>query len=92
MDYILGGVFTVDDYKLYDYMRYLNETENINIEPSACTAFEGYVKFEKSLEGKQYIIEHKLEKIMQNAVHTSAATGGSLVPEEMNKIFLATRL
>ncbi|HPW99248.1 MAG TPA: D-serine ammonia-lyase [Sedimentibacter sp.] len=92
MDYVLGGVFTVDDYKLYNYMRYLNETENINIEPSACAAFEGFIKFESSEEGKQYIRQHKLENIMQNAVHTAWATGGSLVPEEINRQFLATRL
>lgn len=92
MDYILGGVFTVDDYKLYDYMRLLNETENINIEPSACAAFEGSVKFENSLEGNQYIKNHNLENIMQNAVHIAWATGGSLVPEEINKQFLQTYL
>ncbi|MDD4088819.1 MAG: D-serine ammonia-lyase [Tissierellia bacterium] len=92
MDYILGGVFTVDDYKLYDYMRYLHETENINIEPSACAAFEGFVKFETTEEGKRYIRQHNLENKMQNIVHTVWATGGSLVPEEINKQFLSTYL
>lgn len=92
MDYVLGGVFTLDDYKLYDYMRYLHEKENINIEPSACAAFEGFIKFETTEEGKRYIREHNLENTMQNAVHIAWATGGSLVPEEVNKQFLATRL
>ncbi|HPY56598.1 MAG TPA: D-serine ammonia-lyase, partial [Sedimentibacter sp.] len=91
MDYILGGIFTIYDYKLYDYMRYLHETENISIEPSACAAFEG-VKLENTEEGKQYIRKHNLENKMQNAVHIAWATGGSLVPEEINKQFLATRL
>ena len=91
MDYILGGIFTIDDYKLYDYMRYLHETENISIEPSACAAFEG-VKLENTEEGKQYIKKHNLENKMQSAVHIVWATGGSLVPEEINKQFLATRL
>ena len=92
MDYVLGGVFTVDDYKLYDYMRCLNETENINIEPSACAAFEGCIKLENTEEGKQYIKDHKLENKMQNAIHTAWATGGSLVPEEINKQFLEIRI
>ncbi len=92
MDYILGGVFTVDDYKLYDYMRYLHETENISIEPSACAAFEGFIKFEATKEGKQYIKQYNLENKMQNAVHIAWATGGSLVPEEINKQFLKTHL
>ena len=92
MDYVLGGIFTVDDYKLYDYMRCLNETENINIEPSACAAFEGCIKLENTEEGKQYIKDHNLKNKMQNAIHTAWATGGSLVPEEINKQFLEIRI
>lgn len=92
MDYVLGGVFTVNDYKLYDNMRYLHNTENINIEPSACAAFEGVVTLENSEEGKLYIKDHGLENKMQNATHIAWATGGSLVPEEINKQFLETKL
>ncbi len=92
MDYVLGGVFTVDDYKLYNNMRYLNESENINIEPSACAAFEGIIKLETSNEGAEYIKSHKLEDKMRNAVHIAWATGGNLVPEEINKQFLNTYL
>lgn len=92
MDYVLGGVFTVDDYKLYDNMRYLHNTENINIEPSACAAFEGVVSIEKSEEGKEYLKLNNLQNKMQNATHIAWATGGSLVPEEINKQFLETYL
>jgi D-serine dehydratase len=92
MDYLLGGVITIDDYKLYDYMRNLHETENIDIEPSACAAFEGFVKFETTDEGKEYIKRHNLENNMKNAVHIAWETGGSLVPEEINKQFLETYL
>lgn len=92
MDYVLGGVFTIDDHKLYDNMRYLHNTENISIEPSACAAFEGVVSLEKSEEGKTYIHEHNLVDKMQNAIHIAWATGGSLVPEEVNKQFLETKL
>lgn len=92
MDYLLSGIFTVDDYKLYDNMRFLHETENINIEPSACAAFEGVVKLESYKEGMDYIKKHNLENKMKNAVHIAWATGGSLVPEEINKYFLETHL
>lgn len=92
MDYILAGIFTIDDYQLYDYMRYLNETENINIEPSACASFQGVVKFENTQEGKEYIKTYCLKEKMQNAVHIPWATGGSLVPDEINKQFLETHL
>ena len=47
MEPILSGIFTVDDFKLYDYLRILNETENKKIEPSSCAAFEGVVSLLK---------------------------------------------
>ena len=43
MDPILSGVFTLEDYKLYDYLRYLDSSEHKRIEPSSCAAFEGPV-------------------------------------------------
>ncbi len=92
MDYVLGGIFTIDDYKLYDNMRLLHDSEKIDIEPSACAAFEGAVKLEKSDEGKEYIKKHRLENKMKNSSHIAWATGGSLVPEEINKQFLETHL
>lgn len=92
MDYLLAGVFTIEDYKLYDNMRMLHNSENIDIEPSACAGFEGVIKMESSQTGKDYIIKHQLQDKMKNATHISWATGGSLVPEEINKDFLNTYL
>lgn len=92
MDYFLSGIFTVDDYKLYDNMRFLHDTESIDIEPSACAAFEGAVKMQSLPEGRKYIREHRLEDKLKNAVHIAWATGGSLVPEEINRQFLETHL
>ena len=90
MDHILSGIFTIDDYKLYDNMRSLFETENIKIEPSACAAFQGPIMLESTEEGKKYIKERGLTDKMKNATHIAWATGGSLVPEEVNKSFLKT--
>ncbi|MDF2948977.1 MAG: dsdA [Sedimentibacter sp.] len=92
MDSMLGGIFTVEDYKLYDNMRFLHESENIDIEPSACAAFEGVIKIEVSEVGKEYIKANDLQEKMKNAVHIAWATGGSLVPEEINRGFLTTHL
>jgi len=92
MDYLMGGVFTVEDYKLYDNMRMLHDSEHIDIEPSACAGFEGVIEIEKSEAGKDYINKHQLRDKMKNATHISWATGGSLVPEEINREFLATHL
>ncbi len=92
MDHILSGIFTIDDYKLYDNMRSLYESENIKIEPSACAAFQGPIMFESTEEGKKYIKEYGLINEMKSATHIAWATGGSLVPEEINKAFLETHL
>lgn len=91
MDSILSGEFTVEDYKLYDYLRCLNESENIRIEPSACAAFEGPVTLLKYEETKRYI-ESRIGKNMENAYHICWATGGRMVPEEDMKKFLNTYL
>jgi len=92
MDHILSGIFTINDYKLYNNMRSLYETENIKIEPSACAAFQGPVMLESTKEGRTYIMENGLNDKMHNSIHIAWATGGSLVPEEVNKIFLETFL
>lgn len=92
MDHILSGIFTVNDNKLYDNMRFLSNTEGINIEPSACAAFEGPVILEASLEGKEYLNAHRLEDIKSNITHIAWATGGKLVPSEINEQFLKTHL
>ncbi|MBP1926077.1 D-serine dehydratase [Sedimentibacter acidaminivorans] len=92
MDHILSGIFTIDDYKLYDNMRSLYETENIKIEPSACASFQGLAMLYSSEEGQKYIKKNGLQDKMNNSTHIAWATGGSLVPEEVNKTFLETFL
>ena len=91
MEPILSGIFTVDDYKLYDYLRILNETENKRIEPSSCAAFEGVVSLLKYEDSKKYI-ENRIGKNINSAYHVCWATGGRMVPKEDMEIFLNTYL
>lgn len=91
MDPILSGIFTVQDYKLYDYLRCLDETENKRIEPSSCAAFEGVVSLFNYEESKKYVDDF-LGDTVKNAYHICWATGGSMVPEEDMKEFLKTYL
>lgn len=91
MEPILSGEFTISDYKLYDYLRCLNETENIRIEPSACASFQGPVELIKNEETKKYI-EQKIGNNIENAYHICWATGGSMVPKEDMDNFLKTYL
>lgn len=91
MENILSGEFTISDYRLYDYLRCLNETENIRIEPSACASFQGPVELMKNEETKKYI-EQKIGNNIENAYHICWATGGSMVPKEDMDNFLKTYL
>lgn len=91
MEPILSGIFTVQDYKLYDYLRCLDETENKRIEPSSCAAFEGVVSLLRYEESKKYVDDF-LGDTVKNAYHICWATGGSMVPEEDMKEFLKTYL
>ncbi len=91
MEPILSGEFTISDYKLYDYLRCLNETENIQIEPSACASFQGPVELMKNEESKNYI-EKKIGANIENAYHICWATGGSMVPKDDMNNFLNTHL
>lgn len=72
MDKILTGGFTIDDYRLYDFLKALCEEEEIFLEPSALAGFLGPV-----LTGEKFQNE--------NITHMCWATGGSLVPEEVRQ-------
>lgn len=56
----LSGEFTIQDGKLYDYMRDFLKSEQIFLEPSACAAFQGAVQMGKSREIKKYLAENHL--------------------------------
>ena len=91
MNPILSGIFTLEDYKLYDYLRDLNNSEKIKIEPSSCAAFEGPITLMKYENSKKYIDE-KIGKNIENAYHICWATGGRMVPQEDMDKFLTTHL
>ena len=92
MEPLLSGEFTLEDKRLYDYMRNLLETEDIFLEPSACAAFEGPVSLLQYEETKAYIKEKGLWDKMDDAVHIAWATGGRLVPEDIREEYKNTYL
>ena len=91
MNPILSGIFTLEDYKLYDYLRSLDQSEAKRIEPSSCAAFEGPVTLMKYEESRKYI-EERIGKNIENAYHICWATGGRMVPQEDMEKFLETHL
>ena len=88
MEPLLSGEVTIEDRKLYMFMRALLESENIFLEPSACASFQGPVEWLKHNEGKTYCEKHGLtaEKLA-NSAHISWATGGALVPADIRAAY-----
>lgn len=92
MEPIISGIFTMNDNKLFDYMRDLNDSEGIRIEPSACSAFEGPAKLFEYESSRKYLEENNLLEIKENINHFSWATGGKLVPDEIMEEYLKVHL
>lgn len=82
---ILSGIATIDDYRLYELMRALLDSEDIFIEPSACAAFAALVR-SGELEG--YIAANGLSGCAGNITHIAWATGGNMVPGEVREEYL----
>ena len=92
MEPLLSGEVTVEDARLYDYMRALYDSESIFIEPSSCAAFEGAIAAAKTPEMKAYIDDSGLADKMDQASHIVWATGGKLVPQPVRDVFMGTHL
>lgn len=92
MRFLLSGIFTIEDAKLYEYMRDLLETEEIFIEPSASAAFQGVRMLHDDPEMKHYLNERGLTEQMDRANHIAWATGGTLVPQSVREEYQKTYL
>lgn len=91
MTNLLSGDFTVEDRKLYDFLRLLYSSEDEQIEPSSCAAFIGPVNLLKQPETVAYCETHGLtENVLANAVQIAWATGGRMVPQAIREQYLAT--
>lgn len=82
---LLSGEFTVQDEKLYTYLKMLYDSENIFIEPSSCATFIAPAKIFKETATQEYLTTHHLNDIQANITHIVWATGGSLVPAEIRQ-------
>lgn len=87
----MAGVFTVSEAHLYDYLRDLNASEDIRIEPSSCASFAGPLGLLRFPDARAYCAMHGLTpERLGNATQIAWATGGRLVPEEIWIEYLAT--
>lgn len=92
MKELLSGAYTVEDYRLYDLMRALLDTEGIFIEPSACACLPGPAFLAAAPGMDAYLAAHNLSQCMENATHVLWATGGRLVPQEIRREYIGTTL
>lgn len=93
MTNMVSGEFTVDDAKLFDYLRLLNSSEEIRIEPSSCAAFAGPCGFAKYPEAAQYCQANGLTpEVLKNSTQIAWATGGRMIPKDIYEDYLNTYL
>ncbi len=91
MGNLLSGDFTVQDFRLYDYLRLLDSSEGKRIEPSSCAAFIGPCSLLQLPAAKEYCERHGLtEEVLENGTQIAWATGGKLVPDEIWDQYLNT--
>ena len=88
---LVSGDFTVQDDKLYDYLRLLDSSEQKRIEPSSCASFAGPCGLLELEGSKAYCAKHGLTREkLENSVQIAWATGGRLVPAEVWDRYLST--
>ncbi len=82
LETLLDGISTIDDYKLYNYLKALADAEGIYIEPSACATFDTIARV---MQNQDYLKQYGLHDKIKTATHILWATGGSMVPEDEMK-------
>lgn len=86
LETLLDGISTIDDYKLYGYLKALADSEGIYIEPSACATFDTIARV---MQNETYLEKYGLKDKIKTATHILWATGGSMVPkDEMKQYYL----
>ena len=79
---MVSGACTLSDEKLLGWQRLLWEQEQIYVEPSAAAGFAGADRcMRPGSPFADYLREHDLTGVMDQATHIVWATGGGLVPE-----------
>jgi D-serine dehydratase len=75
---LISGIYTIEDDELFKMLAMLIDSEQIKLEPSACSGLHGPVRL---FGHGKYLKDHGLYERMGEATHIAWATGGALVPE-----------
>ena len=86
---MVSGCVTVEDRKLFDYLRDVLDTEGTFLEPSAAAGVQGLLDLCGNLAMKQYWNRYGLRQHAANSTHIIWATGGKLVPEKARAEYLS---
>lgn len=78
---LLAGAYTVEDDELFALLSLLDETEGLQLEPSALAGMPGPFLLEEDPAGKSWLADQGLKPYLSQATHLVWATGGSMVPE-----------
>lgn len=81
--HLISGCMTVDDRRLFQFLKGLADTENHWIEPSAAAGILGPVMLLKTEAGRRFLANHQLTEKIFDATHLFWATGGGMVPQRI---------
>ena len=87
MEQLIDGCYTLSDQAMYALLSLLNETEGVQLEPSALAGMSGPQRITAS---HAYQTQHRItQEQMQHATHLVWATGGGMVPAAEMQHYLA---
>lgn len=93
MTNLVSGEFTAAEGSLFNDLRLLKKSEDIEIEPSSCACFAGPKGLLHFPQSEGYLREQGLtEEKLKNCTQIVWATGGRMVPEEIRRHYLETYL
>ncbi len=78
MQYLLSGIFTVQDNEIYRLLALLAQCEELHLEPSALVGFAGFSRIGQVWDKLPISLEQQ-----QRTTHLIWATGGNMVPDSV---------
>jgi len=86
---VLSGIFTVEDQQMFRSLYQLEDSESLQIEPSAAAGFSGPGLLLGTDQGRKYLRDNGLESKMSQSNHIVWTTGGRFVPDAEYRNFKA---
>jgi D-serine dehydratase len=83
---LASGVFTARDDDLFEDLYLLEQTEGLQVEPSAAASVRG-PQWLESEQGRQYLQHHAALQTLHQATHILWTTGGAFVPADEYRLF-----